>query len=342
MGGDIAADLCDCDDGNEIRYAMTMMKTKLYRRAWLALCVFLFAQATRLDAAIDIQFDLTYDSNSFFVGHADRVSILNTAASRFEDRLTDTLLGIQPGAAGGNAGNTWTAIVDNPSTGVDLNLTDMTIGQNVVVVFVGARQLGTSTLGIGGPGGFSASGTQSFLNTVAARGQSGALQQTATDFGPWGGALTFDVDANWYFGTGSMSGKSDFFSVVLHELGHLLGIGTAESWDNQITGSQFTGPKATQANGGLRASISADGGHWAEGTTSTVFGTSTMQEAAMDPTILVGTRKDFTTLDYAGLGDIGWQVVPEPSTFALLALAGVFIAARCLSWQKAMKKLRVC
>jgi MYXO-CTERM domain-containing protein len=46
---------------------------------------------------------------------------------------------------------------------------------------------------------------------------------------------------------------------------------------------------------------------------SRVFGTNTPQEAALDPEITNGTRKEFTSLDGAGLTDIGWSV-NEPVT----------------------------
>ena len=51
--------------------------------------------------ALDIQFDYTYDTGSFFVGHADRQSLLDAAAAVFELRLADTLSAITP--AGSNS-----------------------------------------------------------------------------------------------------------------------------------------------------------------------------------------------------------------------------------------------
>ena len=93
----------------------------------------------------------------------------------------------------------------------------------------------------------------------------------------------------------------------MHELGHLLGIGTSNSWNNLISGSNFTGAASSALFGGF-VPLSGDLGHWAEGT----LGNSGTQEALMDPSILEGTRKVFTDLDLAGLTDVGWEVTPIP------------------------------
>jgi hypothetical protein len=64
---------------------------------------------------------------------------------------------------------------------------------------------------------------------------------------------------------------------------------------------------------------------------STVFGTATAQEAAMDPDLTSGTRKMLTALDAAALTDIGWNVaaVPEPTSALFAAFAGgVMLAVR--------------
>lgn len=154
------------------------------------------------------------------------------------------------------------------------------------------------------------------------RGQAGILNTPETDFSLWGGAITFDIDTNWYFGTsadGQGSNQYDFLSVAMHELGHVLGIGTAGSWDNQVSGSFFVGPHAV-AEYGDKVPLSGD----------SHFESETMDqghEVAMDPDLLVGTRKLFTALDYAALADIGWEVnnsggvddppIPPPQTYTI-------------------------
>jgi hypothetical protein len=48
------------------------------------------------------------------------------------------------------------------------------------------------------------------------------------------------------------------------------------------------------------------------------------QEAVMDPSLLLGSRKYLTELDLAFLRDLGYATIPEPSVTAL-ALGGLLI-----------------
>ena len=281
--------------------------------------------------AVSITFDYTYDAGGFFSGNnSSRRSILDLAASVYETRLYDSLTAITPGGA-----NSWSVEFSNPATGAEVTLNNLSVAADTLVVYVGARSLGGSTLGYGGYGGYSASGNAGFVSTVATRGQSGA---PSTEFGPWGGDITFNSASTWYFDsdpttTESFAGQNDFYSVAVHELGHILGLGTADSWMNLATATFFTGTKAKLANGGANVPLELDLGHFHDGTMSTIPGTGTAQEAALDPTLTTGTRKYATALDFAALDDIGWDVsavtaVPEPGVAALLGLglAGWLVA----------------
>ncbi len=285
----------------------------------LATAVLLAGTAGTARANINIVFDYTYDTNNFFALQS-RKDVLESAALAFESRLTDSLTAITSG--GPNAFNLDFFNPANPS-GPDLGLNNFSVAANEVRVFVGGSNLGGS-LGLGGPGGFSSSG---FSALQLARNQAGAAVAPAsrTDFGPWGGSIGFDNVTSWYFDADtstveSFPGSFDFYSVAVHELGHVLGVGTANSWDNLITGVTYNGAAA-----GIQT-VTGDGGHWASGTMSTVG--VTPQTAAMTPSIGTNTRKYFTTLDYAGLTDIGWQVsaIPEPATWLLWGAGGVLLA----------------
>ncbi|MHB1085527.1 MAG: matrixin family metalloprotease [Thiobacillus sp.] len=276
------------------------------------------------EANIDIQFDYSYDTG--FFSDVSHQSALNTAASLFESRFSDQLTAIT--SSGPNSFDSVSFNPGNPSSASIVNNND-SFAANVIRVYAGGYNFTDNTLGVGGQGGYSCSGSSSFCSDAARRGQGETqnvydnngtlLSANAVDVAPWGGSITFDTDTNWYFGTtsgGLTSSQYDFYSVAAHELGHLLGFGTSDSFDNHIIGTNFVGPTA-----GTTA-LSSDAGHWTEGTTSLVNGVS--QEAAMTPSLANGTRKNFTNLDFAAMQDIGWQVtaVPEADTWAML-LAGL-------------------
>lgn len=257
---------------------------------------------------ITFNFDYSLDANGFF-DEAARRTALEEAGDIVTGRLEDTLSAIVAGSV--TPGDSWTATYTNPATGVGESTVDLVVPENVIHVFAGGRDLGGS-LGLGGPGGFGVSFfTTEWRDIVRGRGQAGALTVgSETDFGPWGGTITFNTETNWHFGldtSGLDNDESDFLSVAIHELIHLIGIGTAPSWDNLVSGTSFTGPVST-AEYDLPGNppLIADGSHWADGTTDNG------EEAALDPTLLVGTRKLPTPLDFAGLDDLGWDIAPLP------------------------------
>lgn len=284
--------------------------------------------------AINIQFDYSFDTNKFFgnAGSTQR-TILETAGQFFASNINDSLTAITP-----DANNQFNVNFSHPGTGASQTVNNLSVPADTLIVYAGGSALGGTTLGQGGPGGFSIPSAQSqaFIDNAVSRGQPGALgaASTQTDFGPWGGAITFDNDGstNWYFDTDLSTSadvvNSDFFSVALHELGHLLGIGTSNSWFNLISGSDFTGAASSSVFGGNVPLENS--GHWLDGTKGLVNGVS--QEAAMDPSILQGTRKVFTDLDLAGLADVGWEVtaVPVPAAVWLFGsgLLGLVVTAR--------------
>lgn len=277
-----------------------------------ALVVLVSAQAT-----LTFTIDYTQDSLNFFNTQAKK-DALQGAANYVGGLLANTSLGSI--TSGGS--NHYDAIISNPGTGSSTTFSDTSVVANNIVIYAGGRNLGGSTLALAGPAGFNLTGSQPFIDSVLFRGN-GSFSMTSV------GSISFTTSSSFTFyfdddpttvESGAMAGKVDFFSVAIHELGHVLGIGLNNSWTSLASGSHtFLGGASTAANGGSAPALTSDNGHWASGTNSTVFGTSTVQEASLSPTITLGQRKFFTTLDVAGLSDIGFTAtaVPEPADFAL-------------------------
>ena len=245
--------------------------------------------------AVTFQFDYSLDAAGFFNDPARRAA-LERAAADLAAPITSTPSGIAPGGA-----NSWQAVFNNPATGAEVRLPNVTVPAGTILVFAGARDLAGGEAGEGGPGGYWVSGADTFLATVGTRGMPG--------FGPWGGSLTLDTTQNWYFGADPNAlpaGQLDFQSVATHELGHLLGFGTAPQFKALIAGGRFTGATATIVAGSAPL-LSPDQSHFAQGTRSGA------DPVAMQPTLEAHQRTAYTTLDYAVLTDLGWQLAAPSS-----------------------------
>ncbi len=299
---------------------------------------------------------------------------LSAAIISVPGAVTDTVNGTS-GAASVTYDFSWS--YTHPVTGSPTTITNAALPLGEIRVYAGWQNLAGSTLGQGGPGGAGLGGSGSgsgldFTNAVNNANAAGTANMGRgtgpvigtlmgdfggnpinVDFGIGYGNIWFDSDtnndtttddavtlaSNWHFDhtTGVAGGKSDFYSVALHELLHGLGIGTSDSWDNFVSGTNWTGPAAIAEYGTGTGLIDGGGAHIAGSILNTVYGgilggtAGASQEVVMDPSITVGTRKYLTDLDLAFMQDIGWQVVPEPSTWALLGVASIGVAIRCSS-----------
>lgn len=238
--------------------------------------------------AILIQIDYSYD-NGFFTNNPEARAIIERVASELGNSISANLSTIVPSGA-----NSWTASFFNPATGAVENQSNLVLGANTIKVYVGSRTLGGGAAGVGGFGGYGISGSQPWISTIQTRGWSG--------FSLWGGSIAFDNTKNWHFGqtTSGLAGNElDFYSVATHEMGHVLGLGTAPLWQTYSSGGYFYGPNASAVYGGA-VPLSSDGAHWADGVR--VGG----QAVSLDPTINFGQRIGWSALDAAALRDVGW------------------------------------
>lgn len=312
-------------------------------------------------SALDVVIDYSFDTNDFFgsgnpssaAGGALARTALEAAAGYLSSVLADDFDAIRPGD-----GNSWTARTLNPSGQGSLEIENLSVAANTVVVFAGGQSLGGGTLGQGGTGGFSsAGGNLDWFDTLFRRGENGTTRFSDTpsfpwestapnETAPWGGGLTFDND-NFAAGVGSytwnfdhtvapLPDQADFYSYAVHEIAHVLGFGIADSFQTLVGGDTpferfFEGTATTAANGGetvfLERGIDPPG-HFIDGQRSVIFGTDIDQETLLDPTIDIGTREDLTLLDAAVFSDMGFDVVPEPSSVFLLGTGFVLSLRR--------------
>jgi len=255
--------------------------------------------------AISIDFQLACDlggsceAGDFFFDHPAALEDLNFVAQAFTPFADDL-------AAIFDATVTFT----HPDTGAaGTQLTGFDSPAGVVTIIVGGRDLPSNQVGTAGPGG----PTGDF-----ARGQGTIVGAAADDFAMWGGAIAFDTtatggsDRNWHFGSEALPGpgKVDFISVALHELGHLFGFGTADSFENLVVSGEFQGAATTALYGDnvpvLFNPSSSNHEHWASDVTSPPY--SIQPTPSFGPVLVSGRRTLLTPLDYAGLQDLGWDV----------------------------------
>ncbi len=259
-----------------------------------------FETRVLLSGGITFQFDDSHDNSGFFAANPQAMTVIQEAGQILGSVLQNSLAPINPDPG---AGDTWTAVTFNPSDpSQNIDVSNLSVPADTIVVYVGGTT-GVSWDGLGGPGGYTDSGLSSWLSTVAARGQAGALATPPSGFGPWGGSVSFNTAVTWDF---SGQPGSSFLGVALHELCHVLGVGTAGSWFANVDAatSVFTGAHAESAYGGpvpldtgSGVEIGRPQTHWAAGTVSDG------QVALMTPDTGSGV---LTPLDWAGLNDIGW------------------------------------
>ncbi len=274
---------------------------------------------SRVLLTLNFQFDYRFDSNGFFdndtaEGRARRTA-LERAATVFETHLDGRLDAIP--AEFGEA--SWEQSFAHPQTGANTRVSE-SIPANVMVVYPGGRAFSGGVAGEANSGAVwngPSDDRLPLLELLQHRGRG------TRDTGPWGGSLSFDTsDREWFTGVDvsqKPDGESDLTSVAIHELGHLLGFldfNLTESgndqygWPWQTRGGSFAGTEARAVHGGNVPIIA--GAHWTNGLTSDG------RQAAMTPTFTGSDRGIFTSVDWAAMEDLGWEV-SAPPIFDVLA-----------------------
>jgi hypothetical protein len=284
----------------------------MQRKYWGSALAAAMALSSGSAQAITFEFDYSLDTNNYF-----------TAGMRQELDQVGSIFGR-------NLTNTFGALNNYSTTLGNLTIQNLNLPADTLRIYVGASDLSSSTLGLAYVG--------TALQTYG-RGFGGYIQfdtigteqyvpdgWTMQDFANAGYTLPQRAAArNWYVDddittmevlTGTtvnldgysltLSKPMDFYSVAMHEMGHVLGLYHV---DDSIMSTAYGEP----------------------------------QTVAMGPSLQAGTREYFTEADWSALSQRGWQVaslspelvsaVPEPSGYAML-LAGLGLVGAAVRRQR--------
>ncbi|MDJ0744705.1 MAG: hypothetical protein QNJ32_15275 [Xenococcaceae cyanobacterium MO_167.B27] len=151
-----------------------------------------------------------------------------------------------------------------------------------------------------------------------------------TDFEPWAGVISFSTslpqDGEWDFSLNNPDpNKFDFITVALHEMGHILGIGTAPAFTNLAEDGLFNGFNAKNINNNNGIPLESDLGH--------VEDEFDGNDVLLDPVLPQG-RVGPSDIDLAILADIGYEIpnftkqgsVPELATEGDETIVGAILS----------------
>jgi hypothetical protein len=246
---------------------------------------------------LTIQFDYSYDTNRLVTSHIEQFEFV---AAEFEQRIHDQLLAIAVPP---------TSIV-NPSTGEYVSVGQpIHVPADTIIVYVGAYDLPADRL---------AQAYFDFSSTPNNRGQG------AMDLGIWTGSIAFDSLTNWQ--------EYHIYSVLRHELLHVLGFGLAPAFFAQVSNGHFLGPVAIAEYGGP-VPLSADIMHLAvDSSISLVEGWP--RAPVLSATLQPQARRYLTRLDLAVLADLGWEVELPPLVAGDYNDNGTVDAADYVLWRQ--------
>ena len=299
----------------------------MVRKFWL---FFSFTYSTlSCFAAIDIIFDYSYDTGNYF-GDEQRY-IMEQVAYVFESRMGGTsFTGTRPFEDVGVTGVTAKLNFDNPTTDTNIRplIGSTTADNNVIgrpdelVIFLGARSHGFSSSNVLASAGqtgtawswTSASDKDDWLAVKNAKNTSSLYQ-------PIAGVSQVNTAHSFYFDTDLTthndavnSGKIDFYSVMVHEIGHIMGFNTNNAWNANKSGNFWTGANAKAEYNNQNVPLYSTP-HWDLFTPSGALNPAFVNCAchpSMLPSISVNKRTSFSDLDFALLKDIGYDISDSP------------------------------
>jgi hypothetical protein len=249
--------------------------------------------------AVTIELDYSYDGSGFF-NDPQRKATLEAAAAAWEQVLQGVTL---PEIPLGTGINTWTLSFNRPDQAATFEqekntaVVNKPVPANTIVIYVGARPdvyggfLGYAEFE------YSAFGTSAWLELFTQRNNN-------DQFYSFGGAVSFDSDADWHFdpvpsSKEDFAGQMDFYTIALHEIGHLLGFTPDVAvYRRKTMGSNFFGANATALYGS--APPIGGGGHWPDD--FEFDGKGMVMAAILQPNV----RNEINPLEVAILRDLGY------------------------------------
>lgn len=320
------------DQYGEARFPHTEMKRSATHPSLPLLA--LFGLSSFAAQALTFKVDYSYDTAGFFNDPARREAFEEVTAL-FGDLIQDELTAIDDATFAANTlfTNTWNFRVTNPVTGANLDtVTDLRLEKDEVIIYAFGTPFSDGSAGRAALLNFGAVGDQPFLDAVQGRGKAGAtgeyLQQREVALRT--AAVVFDTNTTWNFDNRSNGPGQEFYAIAIHEMMHVLGMGTTGAFDRQVVNGTFNGTNAVRVMG-KALPLNGDGDHWLENNfcsqTTTiapnnpnqpissklgVFGQEhgAQQLSVMDPTVCdsPGQFHVLTELDIAVLQDLGWTV----------------------------------
>ncbi|MDA8807097.1 hypothetical protein N9N55_07720 [Opitutales bacterium] len=295
------------------------------------LCLAVFSVfGTVSHGAIDIIFDYSYDTSNYF-GDEQRY-VMEQVAYAFESRMGGTTFtGTRAVEDVGVSGVTPKLYFKNPTTN---NIISPLIGSstadgnvigkpNELVVFLGARSHGFSSsnvLASAAQTGHSYSYTS--LSDRDAWLAARNAKDTSSLYQPIAGVSQVNTSKSFYFDTdltshsdATSSGLVDFYSVMVHEIGHIMGFNSNNAFTNFSSGGSAGSGSWTGANAKAEynnQNVPLNGNpHW--GNSLTQGNVNCACHPSMQPSISSNKRTSFSALDFALLKDVGYTISATPT-----------------------------